>query len=47
MYLDTMSALFVEGIDSFVNDAKAYVANNVWSNEYIHYSCVDCKNEKV
>ena len=30
-YMDTLSALFVDGIDSFVNAAKAYVANNVRS----------------
>jgi hypothetical protein len=47
MYLDTMSAPFVDGIDSFVNAAKAYVENNVRSKGYIHCPCVDCKNEKA
>ena len=46
MYLETMSAMFVEGIDSFVKASKVYVANNVWSKGYIHCPCVDCKNEK-
>ena len=47
-YMDTLSALFVDGIDSFVNAAKAYVANNVPSSKgYIHCPCVDCKNEKA
>jgi hypothetical protein len=48
MYMETMTATFVEGIDSFVKAAKAYVGSNVPSSKgYIHYPCVDCKNEKA
>jgi hypothetical protein len=48
MYLETVTAAFVEGIDSFVQATKAYARNNVPSSKgYIHYPCVDCKNEKA
>ena len=48
MYLETVTAAFVEGIDSFVKAAKVYVGNNVSSSKgYIHCPCVDCKNEKA
>ena len=48
MYMETMMAAFVEGIDSFVKAAKAYAGNNIPSSKgYIHCPCVDCKNEKA
>ena len=48
MYLETVTAPFMEGIDSFVKAAKAYAGNNVPSSKgYIHNPCVDCKNEKA
>ena len=48
MYLETMTATFMEGIDSFVKATKAYAGSNVLSSKgYIHCPCVDCKNEKA
>ena len=48
MYLETVTAMFMEGIDSFVKAAKAYAGSNVPSSKgYIHCPCVDCKNEKA
>jgi hypothetical protein len=46
MYFEPMSAKFMEGIDSFVKAAMGYMANNVWGDGYIHFPCVDCKNQK-
>ena len=48
MYLEIVTAMFVEGIDSFMKATKADVGNNVLSSKgYIHCPCVDCKNEKA
>ena len=48
MYMETVTAPFVEGIDSFVKAAKAYAGNNVASSKgCIHCPCVDCNNEKA
>ena len=48
MYLETMAAVFMKGIDSFVKATKAYAGSNVLSSKgYIHCPCVDCKNEKA
>ena len=48
MYLETVTAPFMEGIDSFVKAAKAYAGNNVPSSKgYIHCPYVNCKNEKA
>jgi hypothetical protein len=42
MYLETVTAAFVEGIDSFVKAAKAYAGSNVPSSKgYIYCPCVD------
>jgi hypothetical protein len=48
MYLGTVTADLVQGIDSFVKAAKAYAGNNVASSKgCIHYPCADCKNGKA
>jgi hypothetical protein len=48
MYLETVTAVFVEGIDSFVKATKAYAGSNVPSSKgYIYCPCVDYKNEKA
>jgi len=48
MYLETVTAPFMEGIDSFVKATKAYAGNNVASSKgCIHCPCVDCNNEKA
>ena len=48
MYLEIVTATFVEGIDSFVKATKAYAGNNVLSSKgYINCPCVDCKNKKA
>jgi hypothetical protein len=48
MYLETVIAAFVEGIDSFVKATKVYAGSNVLSSKgYIHCPCVDYKNEKA
>jgi hypothetical protein len=41
MYMETMFATFVEGINSFVIVAMVYG----WSKGHIHCPCIDCKNE--
>ena len=48
MWLEIVTATFMEGIDSFVKATKVYEGNNVLSSKgYIHCPCVDCKNEKA
>ena len=44
MYVGNLD--FVNGIDSFVKAAKAYVADHVQSDGYVHCPCVNCRNQR-